>query len=77
MVRDASRYLPVLRDARYADSLWEVKTVLVQSEGSDSRPILYVQVPGAPNVIYITGAKIDNVYDACDVYDATHAAVAV
>lgn len=77
MVRDAARYLPLLRDSRYADSLWEVKTVLPRSESNDSRPILYVQSPDEPNVICLMGAKIDNVYDVCDVYDATHAAVAV
>jgi hypothetical protein len=37
MVRDASRYLPALKDCVYRDSLWEVKTTLPQSE-LDSMP---------------------------------------
>jgi glycine/D-amino acid oxidase-like deaminating enzyme len=72
MVRDAARFVPRIRDTRYVDSLWEVKTVLPQSESNDSRPILYHQDAGNPRATIIMGAKIDNVYDVCDVYDAEH-----
>ena len=66
MVKDAARYLPCLQDARYVDSLWEVKTVLPLSEKDDSRPILFKAHWGLPNLICIMGGKIDNIYDAIE-----------
>jgi hypothetical protein len=63
MVKDAARYLPILAEARYADSLWEVKTVLPQSEANDSRPILVNRSPRMPGLVSILGSKIDNVFD--------------
>jgi len=66
MVRDAMRYLPALGRARYEDSLWEVKTVLPQSEVDDSRPILFKKDHGLKNLFCIMGGKIDNIYDAID-----------
>jgi glycine/D-amino acid oxidase-like deaminating enzyme len=68
MVRDASRYLPVIADARYVDSLWAVKTILPQSDANDSRPILYKHDPDAPNVVSILGGKIDNIFDLDDIF---------
>jgi glycine/D-amino acid oxidase-like deaminating enzyme len=72
MIRDAVRYLPGIAAARYVESLWEVKTILPQSDANDSRPILYHRDAASPHVTVILGAKIDNVYDVCDVYDAEH-----
>lgn len=66
MIRDAQRYLPLLADCRYVDSLWEVKTVLPASEADDSRPILFKKDWGLPNLHCVLGAKIDNVYDVLD-----------
>lgn len=63
MQRDAARYLPELAAARYLRSLWEVKTILPRSDVDDSRPILACPVAGAPGLITVLGAKIDNVYD--------------
>lgn len=63
MLKDAQRYLPALRDCRYVESLWEIKTVLPQSEIDDSRPILFRRSELLPNVISIMGGKIDNVFD--------------
>ena len=40
MMRDSERYLPLLREARYVDSHFEMKTVLLQNEIDDGRPIL-------------------------------------
>jgi hypothetical protein len=73
MIRDAQRYLPRIAAARYVESLWEVKTILPQSDANDSRPILYHRDTASPRVTVILGAKIDNIYDVCDVYDAEHA----
>lgn len=72
MIRDAQRYLPLLVDCRYIDSLWEVKTVLPASEESDSRPILFKKHWGLPNLHCVMGAKIDNVYDVLDEIDLLH-----
>lgn len=63
MVRDAERYLPAMRNSRYADSLWEVKTVMPRSEQDDSRPILLRRSDHLPFCLTVLGAKIDSVYD--------------
>lgn len=63
MVRDAARYLPVMRDTRYVDSLFEMKTIMPRSEQDDSRPILLRRSPEHPALITVLGAKIDSVYD--------------
>jgi len=63
MIHDAARYLPEMRHCEYRDSLWEVKTVLPQSEQDDSRPILFTRHPAAPRLVHIMGGKIDNIYD--------------
>ena len=66
MVRDAQRYLPAMRGARYVDSLFEVKTVMPRSEQDDSRPILLRECVEHPAVLTVLGAKIDSVYDVED-----------
>jgi glycine/D-amino acid oxidase-like deaminating enzyme len=70
MWRDAARYLPALRKAEHVDSLWEVKTILPQSDANDSRPILFKRDPFAPNVISLLGGKIDNIYDLDNLFSA-------
>jgi glycine/D-amino acid oxidase-like deaminating enzyme len=66
MVRDVGRYLPAVRDARYVDSLFEVKTVLVKNEGDDGRPILFETHPALPGYYSVLGGKIDNIYDVLE-----------
>jgi hypothetical protein len=66
MVRDAERYLSVMRGCRYADSIWEVKTVMPRSEQDDSRPILLQRSAEFPACLTVLGAKIDSVYDVED-----------
>jgi len=63
MVRDAARYLPVIRGCAQRDSLWEVKTGLPRSEADDSRPILFSHDHGIPGIHYVIGSKVDNAYD--------------
>lgn len=70
MIRDVRRYMPCLHSCRQVDSLWEVKTVLPRSEVDDSRPVLYRQDCGLPNLTCMLGAKIDNIYDVLEVVDA-------
>lgn len=66
MVRDVGRYLPAVFDAKYVDSLFEVKTVLVKNEGDDGRPILFEKHAELPGCYSILGGKIDNIYDALE-----------
>ncbi len=63
MLRDAQRYLPCLAGARYRRSIYDVKTILIQNEADDGRPILYHRKPNDSRVISIVGGKIDNIYD--------------
>ena len=48
---------------QFADAISEVKTVLMKSEGDDSRPILYKSDFGIKNYTCIMGGKLDNIYD--------------
>jgi glycine/D-amino acid oxidase-like deaminating enzyme len=63
MLRDAQRYLPCLRHARYRRSLFEYKAVLARNEIDDGRPILFEHSVSSPRLISILGGKIDNIYD--------------
>ena len=69
MKRDAARYFPIINGVEQQDSLWEVKTVLPQSEADDSRPILFRQAENEPALWCIMGGKIDNIYDAIEEWD--------
>jgi len=64
MLRAAARYVPCLSQSIQKGSLWEIKTVLPQSEGDDSRPILFRRNHGLQGLTCIMGGKIDNIYDA-------------
>lgn len=66
MVRDVGRYLPAVLDAKYVESLFEVKTVLVKNEGDDGRPILFEKHADLPGCYSILGGKIDNIYDVLE-----------
>jgi glycine/D-amino acid oxidase-like deaminating enzyme len=63
MQLDAQRYIPMLEDIKYKESLWEVKTILPRSGTDDSRPILFKENYGLPGLHCVMGGKIDNVYD--------------
>lgn len=66
MQKDASRYMPILSECSYRDSIWEVKTVLPRSESDDSRPILFLPHHGLKGFHCVMGGKIDNVYDVIE-----------
>lgn len=70
MIRDAGRYLPAVLDAKYVDSLFEVKTVLMKNECDDGRPILFEKHPELPGCYSVLGGKIDNIYDVLEKLDA-------
>jgi len=66
MVRDVSRYMPAVAKAKYVDSLFEVKTVLIKNEGDDGRPILFEEHAELPGCYSVLGGKIDNIYDVLE-----------
>lgn len=66
MVRDVGRYLPAALKAKYVDSLFEVKTVLLKNEGDDGRPILFEKHAELPGCYSVLGGKIDNIYDVLE-----------
>lgn len=72
MIKDASRYMPILSECRYERSLWEVKTLLPRSETDDSRPILFRPHHGIKGFHCIMGGKIDNVYDVVEAINNTN-----
>ena len=51
MIRDSARFLPVIRESRYVDSLWEIKGIMPRSEQDDSRPILFRESPEIPETL--------------------------
>jgi hypothetical protein len=67
IVHDASRYIPLLSECKYEESLWTVKTVLPRSENDDSRPILFKENYKIHGFHCILGGKIDNIYDAIEI----------
>lgn len=69
MVRDVGRYIPEVLKAKHVDSLFEVKTVLVKSEGDDGRPILFEKHAELPGCYSVLGGKIDNIYDVLEMLD--------
>jgi glycine/D-amino acid oxidase-like deaminating enzyme len=72
MIRDVARYLPGIVDAKYIDSLFEVKTVLVKNEGDDGRPIFFEKHANLPGCFSILGGKIDNIYDVLEKLNSEH-----
>lgn len=72
MVKDAQRFVPVLRETRVVRSLFQTKTVLLQNEVDDGRPILCRADHGIKNHFVILGAKIDNIYDILETLESRH-----
>ena len=63
MFKDIARYIPDIYLSSYLKSTYEIKTLLVENEFNDGRPILYKKDEEIPNLYSILGGKIDNVYD--------------
>ncbi len=72
MYNDVIRYIPALKDMKYEESIVEVKTVLMKSEGDDSRPILFKADLGYKNYVCIMGGKLDNIYDVYEELDKVY-----
>lgn len=76
MISDVKRFMPKLgyQIEYVGQSLWEIKTVLPESENDDSRPILYKEhYGGLKNYVCIMGGKIDNIYDVFKELNVTYA----
>ncbi len=63
MIRDAARFVPSMRDAKWIGSLYETKTVLLRNERDDGRPILLEFHPERKDYMMVLGGKVDNIYD--------------
>jgi len=63
MIRDAARYVPIIFESKYIDSIFEIKTVLTKNEIDDGRPILFDKSIKLSGYYSILGSKIDNIYD--------------
>lgn len=63
MLRDVVRWMPCMRNAEPAGTMFEVKTVLVRNEADDGRPILFERHSQWPRFFSVLGGKLDNVYD--------------
>jgi len=61
MRNDASRFLPLVAEARSCGSLFEVKVVLAANEVDDGRPILIEHHDD--RICSVLGGKLDNVFD--------------
>lgn len=72
MIRDASRYVPSLRESKVISSLFEVKTVLTKNEGDDGRPILFEKHITLKGCYSILGGKLDNIYDVLETLESEH-----
>lgn len=71
MINDAKRYMPILNEAIYKESIFEIKTVQVKNEENDARPILFTKDYGIKNFSNIMGGKIDNIYEILDAIKET------
>lgn len=69
MLCDAARYIPLLHEAKYLDSLFEIKTISLDNEVDDGRPIIYKPNYGLRGYSVIMGGKIDNIYDVTNVIE--------
>lgn len=63
MKKDAQRFIPALDKMGYIRSIYETKTVLLEKEENDARPILFKRDWGIKNYFIVLGGKIDNIYD--------------
>ncbi len=63
MKNDAQRYMPSLGAISHKTSLYAAKTLLMENEIDDGRPILFRKDYALKNHHVVMGGKIDNIYD--------------
>lgn len=62
-------YTDVLKNSTYVDSYYEIKSVLVENEHNDGRPIVASKI-NQSNTYNIFGSKIDQIYDVFEFLDS-------
>jgi hypothetical protein len=70
MRSNAAKYVPCMKDARFESSLFDVKALMKDTDGTSARPILIRQGGTQPHIVTIVGSKVDNVFNALDAVDA-------
>ncbi|WP_334083985.1 FAD-dependent oxidoreductase [Helicobacter typhlonius] len=70
MLADCKRYMPLLESLEYKDSLYEIKTLQIQNEIDDGRPIMFAKDYGLKGFCTIMGGKIDNIYEILELLAA-------
>ena len=71
LMRDkAAKYVPCMREAQFEASLFDVKALLKDTEGTSARPVMVRRGLTAPHIVSIVGSKMDNVFDCLDLVDA-------
>lgn len=66
IVRDASRYLPILAECEVLSSEYTVKTILKKKDFNDARPIFAQR---DRRILSVLGSKVDLVYEVEEVYN--------
>lgn len=66
MKKDAARFMPQLADIENQESLYEIRTLLQNTQHDDGRPILFYEDKKIKNFFTVVGGKIDNIYDILD-----------
>ena len=69
MLRDASRYLPILSESKYLESFYEIKTVHIHNEIDDGRPVIFKVNKEIKGMFSVLGSKIDNIYEILKAID--------
>jgi glycine/D-amino acid oxidase-like deaminating enzyme len=70
MVCDAQRFMPALANLAWRESLFTIKTVSLNNNRDDGRPILFRPEPELPGLYSILGSKLDNIYDLFELVDS-------
>jgi glycine/D-amino acid oxidase-like deaminating enzyme len=70
MVHDARRFVPALAAVAWRESLFTVKTISLNNDRDDGRPILFRPAPELPGLYSILGSKLDNIYDLFELVDS-------
>src|SRR5260221_925213 len=69
MIKDAARFLPILKKSEHIGTIKEVKTILLANENDDGRPSLYKRDYGFNGFDIVLGSKLDTVYDMLEKLD--------
>ena len=63
IIKDSKRYIPLLENSKYINSIFEIKTILHKNEFDDGRPILFRESSKIKGLFSVLGSKIDNIFE--------------